>query len=451
MKKIIALIVSVTLLSLTGCGIFNRYTSDIAAPDDLFGSDALVSEATSIESLGNLPWKEIFKDPLLQPLIDSALVRNTDLAAARLTVLQTEASLKSARLGYLPALSLSPSLNITPDNGYSLPLGLNWGLDGFGSITNRKREAQVLALKSADNEQTVRSQLVASVAELYNELQLLDRQLEIVKTTESIWGKVLETQKALLENGKAYSSSVNQMEASLLGVKMQKLDIANSISDLEGALCLLLRQSPQHICRSEWNTYNMPESLGTGIPAQILENRADVRAAGRSVEAAYYVTNQARAAMFPSLSLSGLIGWGTNGMPIANPGELIYNAIASLAQPLFAQGKLRANLKISQLQQEQAAGAYIQTILNAGNEVNSALRASKLAGEKDVIYKQQVAALEKAYSATQELMNNGKATYIEVLTAQEALLQAQLGEASNLYDGTNSLIELYIALGGGVR
>ena len=453
MKRISIILLAAVMFLMSGCCLFRKYVSDTTAPDSLFGDKYMTGMVDNGSSLGELSWRELFTDPMLQCLIDTALVRNTDLVAAGLRVRQAEASLQSARLGYLPALSLSPSISVTPDQGYTLPLSGSWGVDGFGSITNRKREAEVLALQAADYEQTVRSQLIASVAKAYYRLELVNRQRQILTETAEVWKKVIGTQRALMENGKAYSASVLQMEASMTAISISQAELDNSAKEIESAICLLLMQTPQPIeCGTFMNSdYRLPESVSVGVPAQILENRADVRAAGRSVEAAYYVTNQARAAMFPSLSISGLIGWGTNGMPVANPAELVYNAVASLTQPIFMQGRLRSNLKVRKLQQQEAAGAYAQTILKAGNEVCAALRTCSLAEEKDVLYRQRVSALEQAYSATQELMKSAKATYIEVLTAQENLLQSQMDEASNQYDGMAGLIDLYIALGGGTK
>ena len=196
--------------------------------------------------------------------------------------------------------------------------------------------------------------------------------------------------------------------------------------------------------------YEIPEYVGTGVPARLLERRPDVKVACKDVEAAYYVSRQALGAMFPSLSLSGMLGWTTQGVTIKDPAQMVFGAIASLAQPIFARGQLSANYKISKLQQEEAARNYTQTLLSAGNEVNKSLRECQLAKEKDVLYKHEVEVLQDAYSATRELMSNGKASYIEVLVAQDGLLKAQLGEAVNIYNGTISLVALYIALGGGI-
>ena len=237
----------------------------------------------------------------------------------------------------------------------------------------------------------------------------------------------------------------------MLNVKIQKSDILREIEDSEASICLMLGMVPGNIRRNPWGEYSIPESICTGLPAQLLENRPDVRSAGRNVEAAYYVTNQARSAMFPSLSLSGLLGWTSQGKAISDPATFIYNAVASLTQPIFARGRLRSNLEVSRLRQEEAAETYTQKVLKAGNDVNRALREINVSKEKDALYKRQVEVLTKAFNATEELMHSGKALYLEVLIAQKDLLGAKLGEASNLYNGSIGLVNLYVSLGGGTE
>lgn len=448
MKKHSALCLAVSAVILSGCSIFGKYSNQASAPEDLFGPE--LKENAKENSIGDVPWKNFFPDPVLQDLIDSALVRNVDFAVAQLRVQEAEAALKGARLGFLPSLTFTPSFTVLKNQTYDLPLGVEWSNQGLGSIVNRKREAKARAMQALDSRDAVKSRLVAAVAESYYQLQMLDRQHEIMDSTEYVWAEVYETQKSLMENGKSYSTSVNQMEASLTDVRIQKKDIENEIRNLEYNICLILGKTPGEVARSRWSEYSIPEYVGTGVPARLLEKRPDVRAAAKNVEAAYYVSRQALGAMFPSLSLSGVFGWTTQGVTIKDPAQMVLGAVASLAQPIFARGQLSSNYKISKLQQEEAARDYAQTILAAGNEVNKSLRECQLAKEKDVLYRHEVEVLQDAYSATRELMSNGKASYIEVLVAQDNLLKAQLGEAMNIYNGTISLVMLYISLGGGI-
>lgn len=448
-------IVVIGVLFLSSCGIYGKYTSQTEVKSDLYGTTEDVHAAAADSSIATVSWREFFTDPLLQKLIDKALVSNTDMNTARITVEQAQASLKAAKLGYLPSLTLAPQAGYNGDISnnvwtpvYAANLQMNWDIDLFGANLNAVRKSKAIVAQAEARQQAAHANLVSTIAQEYFMLQLLDRQLEILYNTDSLWNASLETQRALFENGKAYSTSVNQMENSYLNVKTQIVDVQRMIRGTENEICRLLAISPQHIERSAWASYELPERVSTGVPAQLLENRPDIRIADQQLAEAFYNTNAARSAFFPKLSLQGVLGWGNNQGIIANPGALLFNALASLTQPIFAQGKLRAQLKISKLAQEDMQHKYVQTVINAGCQVNEALADCQAAKQKDLLYKRQIEVLQDAYIGTHELMNAGKANYLEVLTAQETLLSAQINEISNLYDGYCGLIALYIALGG---
>ena len=458
---IIVILCSLCLGSFSGCGVYKKYQSQTDAPDNLFGeqTDSLANDSSS---LADFTWREFFTDPLLQQLIDSALARNTDLQSARLAVEQAQASLKAAKLAYLPSLSLNPSASISSTMGtngtmsaasysYNIPLQLDWNIGISGSVTVNKRKTQALLEQAKYAREATQANLISAVAQQYFMLLLLDRQMEILVETDSLWNISLETERALWENGRAYSTAVNQMESSNLGVKTQILDTKRSIISAENALCKLLAITPRHIERNTWGIYQLPERFNAGVPATMLERRPDIHVADQQLAEAFYNTAAARAAFFPSFSLQGLLGWTNNGGLILDPGALLMKAAASLVQPIFAQGKLTASLKIAKYNQQDKLNQYVQTVINAGNQVNEALADCQVAKQKDIIYKRQVEVLHNAYTGTHLLMDNGKASYIEVLTAQESLLAAQLNEATNLFNGSQALIALYIALGGGVK
>ena len=444
------LLLAIAIASVTGCGLLKKYNNEAKAPENLAGSDEVVERTIGESSIGDISWRDLFCDQLLLDLIDTALVRNVDVNSAKLVVKQADEALKAAKLSFIPTLSFNPSYSYDGGHSYSLPFSINWNTPGFGSRTNSLREANALALQAADNEEAVRSMIVAQVAKTYLELQSLDRQLEILDQTCEVWQQVCDTQRALMENGKAYSPSVNQLEASLVGVRIQRVDTEEHLRDVEYALCLLLAETPHKVARNPIGSFNVPDAISIGVPAALLEKRPDVRSAAREVEAAYYAEKISLAAMFPSISLTGMLGWTNGGVKITDPIQMVYNAVASLAQPIFAGGQLRAKYKISQFQREDAANRYAQAILKAGNEVNAALRECKNAAGKESMYQSQVAMLQDAYDATAELMKNGKAAYVEVLMAQNSLLEAQLSMELNRLSGRTSLINLYIALGGGV-
>jgi len=457
-------------LLLTGCGIYNKYEQKVQVPNDAFGTSKDITAANAETSIAQMSWREFFTDPLLQQLIEQVLANNTDLNSARLAVEKSQASLKAARMAYLPSLYFAPQGTIASFDGnkatktYNLPLQLSMDIDVFGSITNKKRAAKAVLLQTQMQQEAIRANLISLTAQQYFLLQVLDLQLEILQMTDSLWNKSLETEKSLWENGKAYSTAVNQMEASYLSIKQQTVDTRRHIRSVENDLCQLLAVTPREIEREKWGStiLHHAEALGDaeermfdtkylhlGVPAMMLEYRPDIRMANHAMEEAFYNTQAARSAFYPGITLSGSAGWTNSAGDIVNPGKLLLNAIGQLTQPIFARGQLTANKKIAQLTEEDLQKKYVQTVINAGNQVNEAMADCMAAREKHKYYHRQVQVLNEAYTGTHELMDNGKASYLEVLKAQESLLEAQLGEAMNMYDAADAVIALYIALGGG--
>jgi len=472
MKRLINIFAAAAVgLLLTGCGLYNKYEQKTVAPADAFGTSQDIEHAVGEASIAQMSWREFFTDPQLQQLIEQVLENNTDLNSMRIAVEKSEAALKAAKMAYLPSLYFAPQGTIASfDNGrasktYDLPLQLSMDIDAFGSITSKKRAAKAVLLQAQMQQEAVRANLISTTAQQYFLLQVLDLQLDILMKTDSLWNASLETEQALWENGKAYSTAVNQMEASYLSIKTQIVDTRRYIRAVENLICQLLAVTPQHISRQKWGTTILHHAeakgdaaesmfdtkyLKLGVPAMMLERRPDIRMATHAMEEAFYNTQAARAAFFPGITLSGSAGWTNSaGGMVVDPGKLLLSAIGSLTQPVFARGRLTANKKIAQLTEEDLQKKYVQTVINAGNQVNEAMADCMAAREKHQYYSRQVEVLREAYTGTHELMDNGKAGYIEVLRAQESLLDAQLGEAMNMYDAANAVIELYIALGGG--
>ncbi len=467
------LVAAVVTITLAGCGLYDKYEKIAEAPVDVYGTvqDVMMNDGET--SIGQMSWKEFFTDPLLQELIEQVLANNTDLSSARIAVEKSEASLKAAKLAYLPSLYFSPQGTLSSfDKGavsktYNLPLQLSMDIETFGSITSKKRAVNAMFLQAQIREENICANLISTTAQQYYMLQLLDRQLEILMMTDSLWKASLETQKTLWENGKAYSTAVNQMESSYLNVKTQIVDVRRRIQATENAISRMLAATPQHIQRAKWGTSALhhPKAQGDtgqrmfdtqflkiGIPATMLQLRPDIRMANHAMEEAFYNTQAARAAFFPGITLTGMAGWTNSaGGMVVNPAKLLLNAVTQLTQPIFARGALKSNLKINQLTEKDLQKRYVQTVIDAGNQVCEAMADCQAAREKHAYYHRQVEVLHDAYTGTHELMDNGKASYIEVLTAQENLLSSQLNEAMNMYNGAQAVIALYIALGGGAK
>lgn len=431
------------MLLFSGCNLYRKYTSDTTVRSDVMGD---VMNPQDTVSLGAADWRTAFPDPLLQRLVETALANNTDLRVAQLSIEQARNNVKAAKWGYAPTLSLSPQASYAHQGTgaftFQVPVTASWQLGIFGQTTTNVRMAKSQTAYAEDYKQAVQVSLAANVASLYYTLVMLDRQLEIAEQTDALWGESLESTRALYEAGVTQSPAVYRMEASVAQVKTDIVDLRNSILTTEAALCNLLAEPPHHIERAPFGTYRMPEQLHVGLPLRLLDARPDVRMAERNMELAYYGTQQARQAFYPTLTINGLFGMA------GNPVQMIGQAVASLVQPIFAGGQLNARLKNAKLDQEMARLEFEQALLDAGSEVYEYLHDCQAAGQKATFIDTQVQSLQNAYDATSELMMNGTNTYLEVLTAQESLLTAQLTQVENRYEMIQALINLYTALGG---
>lgn len=451
MKKIIVLTTATALLS--SCGIYTKYQPAETTPDNLYGEEVAVDDTTNF---GNVNWRELFTDPQLQALIEQGLQNNTDLRSAQLQIEEAEAALMSAKLAFLPSFALSPQGTISSFDGgkatktYTLPVTASWELDIFGRLRNAKQQAKALYAQSKDYQQAVRTQLIAGIANVYYTLLMLDEQLAISQQTEDAWKETVASTRALMDAGLANEAATSQMEAAYYSVQTSILDLKEQINQVENSLALLLAETPRRYERGKLADQRLPEDVAVGVPMQMLSNRPDVRAAERSLEQAFYATNQARAAFYPSIVLSGSAGWTNSaGSMIVNPGKFLASAIGSLTQPLFNKGQIMAQYRIAKAQQEEASLSFQQALLNAGSEVNDALVACQTSKAKTLLFEKQIQSLEKALESTSLLMEHGTTTYLEVLTARQSLLSAQLSQTANRFTEIQSVINLYQALGGG--
>lgn len=450
MKRLFIYIMSAVILS--GCSVYRKYDRpDITVPDSYRNV-----ETTDTSTLATLSWRELFDDSKLQSLVDTALVNNTDLTVARLKVKEAEAALFNARLSYLPSVVLNAEGSVSKFDGstaktYNVGANASWELDIFGKITNAKRGAVAALEGSEAYRQAVQSQLIATVANSYYTLSMLDAQLDVNIRTLETWRKTVRTMEALKKAGKSNDAAVLQAQANVLSLESAQLALRKSITETENALYALVGVTNYpEIKRGSLIDAVFPDTLVTGVPLQLLANRPDVRQAEHNLAQSFYAINVARAAFYPSISLSGTIGWTNNGGGIvANPGQWLLNAIGSLTQPLFNRGANVANLRIAEARQEEAKLLFRQSLLDAGKEVNNALTAWQTANGQIEIADNQVDTLKEAVRKTELLMRHSPTTYLEVLTAQQSLLDAELTALQSRYDRIQSIITLYHALGGG--
>ena len=441
------------LTGLTGCQYRTYERPEMTQTDSLY-QRLMVSGDTA--SIADLSWQELFTDPLLQQLIETGIAHNTDLSIARLRVKEAEALLTASKLAYLPSVSLTPQGTIRKVEGesatksYNLAASADWEIDIFGRITNAKREAKAVLEQSEAYRQAVQTQLVATIANSYYSLLMLDKQYEISRSTAELWAENLRVMKALKEAGQTTEMAVAQIEASKLAVDASLLSLQQQITEMENSISSLLGDVPRQIERSTLDAQSFPDTLLVGVPLQLLQRRPDVRQSEAALAAAFYVTNQAYAAFYPSITLSGSAGW-TNaaGALITNPGEWLLSAVGSLVQPLFNRGQNVANLKVAKAQQEEALLTFRQSLLDAGTEVNSALLQWQTARQRLKLDEQQIASLESAVRSSELLMLHSSQNYLEVLTARQTLLDAELSAVTDRLDEIQGVINLYHALGGG--
>lgn len=458
MKRYILYILCMAAL-LSSCNVYRKYSRPEIDTKGLYRDPVSINDtlASDTNNMANLTWEQVFTDSRLQSLIRLGLERNTDLQTAVLRVKEAQASLMSSRLAYLPSLGLSPQGGVSSfDKGkgswtYTLPVVASWEIDLFGKLLNTKRAAKAALMQSEAYRQAIQTQVIAAIANYYYSLLMLDKQLEVTEQTAVLWEKNVETMRAMKEAAMVNEAGVVQSEANYYMVLTTISDLKEQIREVENSLSLLLRQAPQHIKRGKLDEQRLPSVLNVGVPVQLLAKRPDVKAAEMTLAGTFYNTNQARAAFYPQLTITGTGGWTNDAGVIVNPAKMIASAVGSLTQPLFNRGANLARLRIAKAQQEEARLSFEQSLLNAGSEVSDALSMYQSAEDKLVQRAKQIHSLEKSVEYTQELLTLGTSTYLEVLTAQQSLLNAQLSGISDQFQRIQAVVNLYHALGGGAE
>lgn len=445
---------------MSGCSIYKSFKmpTDTEATRTYAEAAAMEEDSTAF---GNLKWQDVFTDPLLAGYIQQALDNNVDLANAKLNVDIANARLKGARMAYLPSLSLSASggkayydyagmrdLNWT----YQIPLSASWEIDIFGKLLNAKRSAKAALLQSEAYHQAVRSQIIGGVANCYYSIAMLQKQLEISRRTAENWRETIDIMKDFKEAGRVNETAVVQQTANYYSILASIKDLETSLNDANSTFSLLLNTER----REDWGispdaSFALPEIYSRGIEMRELASRPDVKAAEQNLAIAYYATNQARAAFYPGLNISATGGITNSlGSMVVNPANWFAQLAGSLTAPLFARGQLITGLKTAKKQQEQALNNFQYTLLSASNEVGNALHLYTKNYEKQELLAKQVENLSKAVDYTQELLAlDGTSTYLEVITAQQSLLAAQLSEATCRNTVARAAVSFYQSLGGG--
>ena len=391
MNKLNIFALSLAALSLTGCkSLYGNYER----PDVKITGvvrDPVYDQATleGANDFGNLPWRSVFTDPQLQTLIDRALNNNPNLANAVLNIDIAEQQLKAAKLSFLPNVAFAPTGTIShfgshteATKAYTLPIAASWNVDLFGQLRAKKKVAQAMLLQMKDYKVAAQTSLICNIANLYYTLLMLDRQKEIVDNMSELTKNTWDMMKLQMEFGRARSTSVQSAEAAYYHVQTQSVTIKGNIREAENSLSLLLGEPVHSIARGSLSNQNLPTNFSGGIGIALLSNRADVHAKEMALAQCFYNIQEARSRFYPALNISPTGAW-SNGNGLVNPGKLLLSVVGSLTQPIFAQGKLKAGLRVAEDQYKQAYNTWQNSILTAGSEVSNALVAYNSANEKN--------------------------------------------------------------------
>ncbi|MBE6304851.1 MAG: TolC family protein [Bacteroidales bacterium] len=462
-KTIAALsMVAVFATATTSCGLYKKF--DAADQNSQLVNEFAEASQAPVDStaLGNLPWQEVFTDPILVDIINQALTNNVDLKNAKLNIDVAHANMLGARLSYLPSVVLAPNGSGTTASvpgskmawTYQIPLSVSWEIDIFGRLLNGKRSAEASYEMSKDYEQAVRSQIIGGVANCYYAISALNGQLALQRETAAIWASSVQMMKDMWEAGHTTSAAVVQSQAQYESILASITELETALHEANNSLSLLVGVMPQTWEIPAAQSVMLPEQFNTGVPMVALANRPDVRAQERSLAVAFYATNSARAAFYPQLSISANGGFTNSlGSLILSPGEWFINLAGQLTAPLFARGQNIARLKAAKAQQQQSLNSFEHTIMKASAEVGSALVTYNNAISKEGHLKSQVEYMAQAVDITETLFRNSatsyNTTYLEVLTAQQSLLGAQMNFINCQLARSQAVINLYQSLGGG--
>ncbi|WP_375325783.1 efflux transporter outer membrane subunit [Flagellimonas sp. GZD32] len=454
------LLLSAPLL-LQSCFVAKNYSRPELETENLYRTDNLPKDSVS---MADVSWRNLFNDDRLKQYIDTALVNNLDIRIALQNVLAAEAYVKQGKAGYYPTLSGTASITRTKNSEnsqfgsffssaleqYELSGALSWEADVWGKIRSNKRAFGASYLQSVSAHQAVKTNLIAGMASTYYQLLALDKQLKVSKKTLESRKHSLETIIALKEAGQVTEVAVKGAEAQVHTTEIIVIDLENNIKLLENTFSILLGEAPRNIERGNLDEQSIETELNTGVPYLLLANRPDVMQAEYGLINAFELTNVARSSMYPSFILSA--NGGFQSLELENwldASSLFSTLVGGLTQPIFNGRRLRTQMEVAKAQQEQALLSYRQALLTAGREVSDALYTYDAETQKLEARSKELEAYTKAEDYSEELLNNGLANYLEVLTARQNALSSELNYVDTQYNQLNAIVELYRALGGG--
>ncbi|WP_172826827.1 efflux transporter outer membrane subunit [Flammeovirga sp. SJP92] len=444
----------------SSCLVTKKYKPQESNLSDAYRGMSL-KDTTSIAAM---PWRSFFNDDNLKALIDEALENNFDLLIGYKRVVAAEAMFKQGKAEYFPSLAVNAEAasttfsNLTPIfagasfEQYTMQGSIGWEPDLWGRITANKNAIKASLSQSQEDVKSIQTALIANLSSAYYQLVKTDAQIELVKETIKNREESLMVMMELKKSGRVNEAGVMQTKAQLHATEALLIDFEQIQKLLENTINLMLGRDYTEIARSPLNVIELNHELQTGVPAQLLANRPDVRAAEFGLMQAFEQTNISRANMYPSITIG--IGGGLQAQNISDlfsTNAFLWNAAAGLTQPIFNKRRNRTALEISKAQQEQATFYFQKSLIVASTEVSDALIGYDTATRKYLVKEEELDALNKAVSHSEALLTNGYGTYLEVLIARDSELSSQISLMDIKVERLTSMISLYQALGGGWR
>ena len=450
-------------LTLTACAGRKVYECPNVIDEKLFRADQVPADSLSS---ANVSWRDIFTDATLQGHINKALSNNLDVRVAMQNVASAQAYLKQSKAAQLPTLSVGAnytrstnSINAMGGMGermynnlWDLTGAASWETDIWGKLSAQRRASYASYLATVEAQKAVQSEVVATLATAYYQLLMLDEQKKVLEQTIDFRQKSLETTKSLKEAGSTTEVATKQIEALVYNAQAQLVTIANSIWALENTICVLLGEEPHAIERTTLAEQQFPTEFKQGYAAKLLQNRPDVARAELSLRNAFELTNVARAAFYPTLTLSARGGISSTELDTWISAKSIFaNFVAGLAQPILNRRQIRTQYEVQQIAQETALLNFKKVILSAGKEVADAMQNFSTQTEFIELKTKEMKAYQEATDYSKQLFDSGMVNYLEVITAEVNRLKAELSVANAQFTRMQYGITLYKALGGGWR
>jgi len=450
-------------LTLTACAGRKAYERPNVVNEKLFRTDNIPTDSLSS---ANVSWRNIFTDATLQGHINKALSNNLDVRVAMQNVASAQAYLKQSKAAQLPTLSVGAnytrstnSINAMGGMGermynnlWDLTGAASWETDIWGKLSAQRRASYASYLATVEAQKAVQSEVVATLATAYYQLLMLDEQKKVLEQTIDFRQKSLETTKSLKEAGSTTEVATKQIEALVYNAQAQLVTIGNSIWALENTICVLLGEEPHAIERTTLAEQQFPTEFKQGYAAKLLQNRPDVARAELSLRNAFELTNIARAAFYPTLTLSARGGISSTELDTWISAKSIFaNFVAGLAQPILNRRQIRTQYEVQQIAQETALLNFKKAVLSAGKEVSDAMQNFSTQTEFIELKTKEMKAYQEATDYSKQLFDSGMVNYLEVITAEVNRLNAELSVANAQFTRMQYGITLYKALGGGWR